>query len=260
MAKRILPYIILFLFCIPHQGEAQKWKLRRYEALFGVGFCNYFGDIGGAPTSDNWFGIKDLSLKHTRPSFYLGTRYKIRPNISVKMNLMYGFLAGDDEGGMNSDRGYAFSASIFEPSFQAEYSLISEEQRRRSSALYNKKGMMNNYSQFNLYLYAGIGAVFFNPNVNDAMKASPKYDPNHSKAGMVFPAGLGLKYVISQSWSVGVEFGIRFTTTDYLDGYTSQFSKRNDLYYFGHVHGIYRIKTSKEGYPIIFRRGRRPYL
>lgn len=260
MAKRIIPYIILVLFCIPHPGEAQKWKLSRYEGLFGVGFCNYFGDIGGSASSNNWFGLRDLSIKSTRPSFYLGARYKIRPNIAVKMNLMYGFIAGDDEGGKNNDRGFKFSTSMFEPSFQAEYSLISEEQRRRSGAMFNKKGMMNNYSQINLYLYAGIGGVFFNPKVNDAMKLSANYDPNHSKMGIVFPAGLGVKYVISQKWSVGAEFGIRWTTTDYLDGYTSSYSKANDLYYFGHVHGIYRIRTSRAGYPVLFGRRGKSFL
>ena len=258
MAKRIIPYIILILFCIPHSVEAQKWKLRRYEGLFGVGICNYFGDIGGSGSSENLFGLKDLSIKSTRPSFYLGARYKIRPNIAVKMNLMYGFISGDDAGGKNNDRGFKFTSSMFEPSFQAEYSLISEEQRKRSSALFNKKGMMNNYSQINLYLYAGIGGVFFNPfNVNQAMLDSPNYDPDHSRMGIVFPAGMGIKYVVSQKWSVGAEFGVRWTTTDFLDAYTSAWSKANDLYYFGHVHGIYRIKTSRTGYPILFTRRRR---
>lgn len=258
MAKRILPYIILILVCLPQFSEAQRWKLRRYEALVGVGFCNYFGDIGGAATEENWFGIKDLSIKHTRPSFYVGARYKIRPNVSVKLNLMYGYIAGDDAGSSH-DRGFSFSSRLFEPSIQAEYSLISEEQRKRSGALYNRRGMMNNYSQISLYLYAGIGGVFHNTKVNEAMEAFPRYDPQHSKSGILFPAGLGLKYVINQSWSIGAEFGARFALTDYLDGYTSPFSKRNDLYYFGHIHGIYRIKTSKDGYPILFRRGRRRY-
>jgi OOP family OmpA-OmpF porin len=259
MARRIIPYIILFLFCFPQHGEAQRWKLRRYEGIFGVGFINYFGDIGGAATTENWWGLKDLSIKDTRPSFYLGARYKIRPEMAVRLNLMYGFITGDDSGSKNSDRGYSFSSTVFEPSVQYEYSLLTEEQRRRSSALYNRRGMMNNYSQISLYLYAGIGGVFYNPRVNDAMKTSSYYNPDPPRMGLVFPAGLGVKYVISQSWSVGADFGIHLALVDYLDGYSSPFSKRNDLYYFGHVHGIYRIKTSKEGYPILFRRGRRLY-
>jgi hypothetical protein len=261
MIKRVLPIVLLIIICFPHEGNAQRWKLRRYEALFGVGFLNYFGDIGGAATSDNWFGIKDLSIKHTRPSLYLGARYKIRENVAVKLNLMYGFLAGEDEGSKNSDRGFKFSTNLFEPSLQVEYSIISEEKRYQSSALFNKRGMVNNYSQINLYLYAGIGGVFYNPKVNDAMESAPAYDPDHSKAGIVLPVGIGLKYVINQNWSVGGDFGVRLTTTDYLDGYSNpKFSKANDLYYFGFINGIYRIKTSRTGVPIIFGKKSKTFL
>ena len=259
MAKRVIPYLILLLIITPEHGEAQRWKLRRYEGIFGVGFLNYFGDIGGAATEKNWWGLRDLSIKQTRPSFYLGARYKIRPDMAVRVNLMYGYMKGDDAGSKNNDRGYAFTASVWEPSVVYEYSLITEEARRRSSAVYNRRGMMNNYSQISLYLYAGLGGVFYNPKVNDALTTSSFYNPDPPKTGLVFPAGVGLKYVISDSWSVGADFGVHFALADYLDGYSSPFSKRNDLFYFGHVHGIYRIKTSKEGYPILFRRGRRPF-
>ena len=261
MLKKILPILLLIAFCLTQEGNAQRWKLRRYEALFGVGFLNYFGDVGGAATSDNWFGLKDLSIKHPRPSLYLGARYKIRENRGLKLNLMYGFLAGDDVGSKNNDRGFEFTTSLFEPSLQYEFSIISEEKRYQSSALFNKRGMVNNYSQINLYLYAGIGGVFYNPKVNDVMKNAPAYDPNHSKAGIVLPVGIGLKYVINQNWSIGGEFGVRFTTTDYLDGYSHPaYSKANDLYYFGFINGIYRIRTSKSGVPIIFGRQRRTFL
>jgi hypothetical protein len=261
MVKKTLPIILFIALCLPQEGDAQRWKLRRYEALFGVGILNYFGDIGGAATNDNWFGLKDLSIKHTRPSFYLGTRYKIRENMAVKLNLMYGFIAGDDAGSKNNDRGYEFTSSIFEPSLQYEFSIISEEKRYSSSALFNKRGMVNNYSQINLYLYAGIGGVFYNPKVNDAMLNAPAYDPGFSKRGLVLPVGIGLKYVINQNWSIGGEFGVRFTATDYLDAYSHpKFSKANDLYYFGFVNGIYRIRTSKSGAPILFGKKSRTFL
>jgi opacity protein-like surface antigen len=235
MFKRVLPIILLLALSLPQESNAQRWKLRRYEAVFGVGFLNYFGDIGGAATNDNWFGIKDLSIKHTRPSLYLGTRFKIR--------------------------GFEFTSSIFEPSLQYEFSIISEEKRYSSSALFNKRGMVNNYSQINLYLYAGIGGVFFNTKVNDALANASAYKPDHPKAGIVLPVGLGLKYVINQNWSIGGEFGVRFTTTDYLDGYSNpKFSKANDLYYFGFINGIYRIRTSRSGAPILFGRKSKTFL
>ncbi len=261
MLKRVLPFILLISLCFFQDGHAQRWKLRRYEALFGLGFLNYFGDIGGAATNENWFGLRDLSIKHTRPSLYLGARYKIRENMAVKLNLMSGFIAQNDEGSKNNDRGFEFTASLFEPSLQYEYSIISEEKRYKSAALFNKRGMVNNYSQINLYLYAGIGGVFFSPKPNNALKNAPAYVPDHSKAGIVMPLGVGLKYVINQNWSLGGEFGIRFATTDYLDAYSNpMYSKANDLYYFGFINGIYRIRTSRSGAPILFGRKRRTFL
>jgi hypothetical protein len=256
MLKRILTYMMVIMFMLPGGLHAQRWKLRRYEAVFGAGFNSYFGDIGGAATAKNFFGIKDISIKSTRPSLYVGARYKIRDDVSVKLNFNYGFISGNDEGSKNNDRGFKFSSQILEPSVQAEYSVIREESRTSSNALFNKRGMINNYSQISLYLYAGIGAVKFIPKPNDAMMSSVNYDPDHSTFGIVFPTGLGLKYVLNQSWSVGLEFGARWTLTDMLDAYTSPYSKANDLYYFGVINGIFRIKTSREGYPLFGRRAR----
>lgn len=35
---------------------------------------------------------------------------------------------------------------------------------------------------------------------------------------LMYPLGIGVKYEIRRPWSVGVEFGTRFTRSDYLDG------------------------------------------
>ena len=260
MLKRVITYLFILILCFPSETNAQKWKLRRYEAAFGAGFGMYFGDIGGASSADNMLGLKDISIKSTRPSLYMGVRYKIRQNVAVKMNLSYIRLSGSDEGSLNSERGFQFGTNVFEPSVQAEYSIISEEQRARSSALFNKRGMINNYSQINLYLYAGIGAAKHWPKPNEAMMASVNYDPDHSTFGIVFPVGIGLKYILNSSWSLGAEFGVRWTTTDLLDAYTSPYSKANDLYYFGVINVIYRIRTSRTGAPILFKKGSSTFL
>jgi opacity protein-like surface antigen len=260
MMKRIAVFTVIIILCFPNGADAQKWKLRRYEAVFGGGFGSYFGDIGGSASSENLFGIKDISIKSTGPSFHMGVRYKIRQNIAVKMNFNYIRLAGDDEGSKNSERGFQFTNSIFEPSIQGEYSIISEEQRSRSTALFNKRGMINNYSQINLYLYAGIGGAKMWPKPNDAILASVNYEPAHPTFALVFPVGVGLKYVLNSHWSLGAEFGVRWSTSDYIDSYTSPYSKANDLYYFGVINGIYRIKTSRTGAPILNPRRARSFL
>ncbi len=80
------------------------------------------------PTKNNLFGIKDIELFNTRPSVYLGVRYKLRHNMAVKANFIYGFLKGSDDGSrpgleILSDM-CAFTSMIFEPSAQFEFSII----------------------------------------------------------------------------------------------------------------------------------------
>jgi hypothetical protein len=249
--RNIVILIVLMFFTISG-GYSQKWKLRRYEAIAGIGTAHYFGDIGGSADKNNLFGIKDIELFNTRPSFYLGARYKIRYNMAIKANFIFGFLKGDDEGSKNNDRNLAFNAMIFEPSAQFEYSIISEEQKYRTSAMFNKRGMINNYSHYNIYAFAGVGGVFGWP--KPLKELENYYDPQ-MEFGLTFPIGLGVKYVMSSNLSLGLEFGGRLTTTDYLDGYhREEFSKANDIYYFAVFNAIYRLKTSRRGFPIIGRR------
>ena len=84
--KRKLIFLAICLFSISLSSFGQKWKMTRYEAIFGIGAANYFGDIGGSPADGNMLGLRDLTLGDTRPSFYLGARYKILENLSVKFN------------------------------------------------------------------------------------------------------------------------------------------------------------------------------
>jgi len=255
MSLRNIVILILLLSFSVSDGYSQKWKLRRYEAIAGIGTAHYFGDIGGSADKNNLFGIKDIELFNTRPSVSLGVRYKIRHNMAVKANFIFGFLKGDDEGSYPAseyNRDLAFSSTIFEPSVQFEYSIISEEQKYRTNAMFSKRGMINNYSHYNIYAFAGVGGIFGWPKPQKELEDF--YDPK-TEFGLTFPIGLGVKYVLSSSMSIGAEFGGRLTTTDWLDGYHRQeFSNANDIYYFAVINAIYRVKTSRRGLPILGRR------
>jgi hypothetical protein len=124
--------------------------------------------------------------------------------------------------------------------------------------MFNKRGMINNYSHYNLYAFAGVGGVF---GWVKPLKNLGKYNIDRSPAGLAFPLGLGFKYVMSANLSIGVEFGGRLTTTDWLDGYApnqiypgTNYSHANDVYYFANFNVIYRIKTSRRGLPMFGKR------
>ncbi len=254
MKRLTLTGIFILLMVLPQQLMAQRWRLMRWEGIAGVGTANYFGDIGGAMDDNNAAGFKDLEITSTRPSFQLAMRYRVLQDVAVKANLMFAFLNGNDENSKNESRGLSFSTFLFEPSIQGEYYIIPEERKNRTAALYNRRGMVNNYSQIALYVFAGVGGTYFKSNLEADPALVSGLDPENF--ALVFPGGLGLKYIINDTWTAGFELGARYTLTDYIDGYTSDYSSHNDIYYFGVFNATYKFRTTRSGWPILFRKSR----
>ncbi len=180
--------LLLFLVLIPGLTQAQRWKLRRYEAIFGVGTSNFFGDIGGTSDKNNLFGFKDIQLQYTRPAMDIGLRYKLTGNTAVKFNMIFGMIAGNDINSRNDHRNFAFRSTIFEPSFQFEYYILPEARGYSSAALFNRRGMINNYSKIYIYLFGGAGGAYFNPKPL-IRHYELRIKKNFSKFGAVFPVG-----------------------------------------------------------------------
>jgi hypothetical protein len=236
---------------------AQRWKLTRYEVFGGAGTANGFGDIGGSADANNLYGLKDIRIDETRLSLTAGARYKVTERMAVRMNFIYGSIVSDDQGSRNENRQFSYKTSIFEPSALFEYHIIPEDKRFRSSSLFNRRGMINNYSKVNVYAFTGLAPLYFKPtlygeNIEDTRL--PSEYSGYSSFTLAIPLGLGLKYVIDSRWSAGFEIGGRYTFTDYLDGFGSRFSKNNDIYYFTSLSVMYKLKTNRRGYPVIFQR------
>ncbi len=244
--KRIAYLILVISLLYPANSRAQVWKMKRYEAIVGIGTSNYFGDIGGYSKGENALGLKDFSIKSTRPSIYLGARYKVFEVMAVKLNLIVGFLSGSDEGGQNDARNFKFSATIFEPSLQVEYAFLKEKEAQ-SYLMMKGKGVKEFRASISAYVFLGVGGGFFWPKAKENLE---NFDLDYNKATLVVPMGLGLKYGLNTNWSIGFELGGRLTTTDYLDGYSSSYSESNDVYYFAVINLVYKMRTSQTGWPI----------
>ena len=167
---------LLFLLCTL-SGFSQKWKLTRYEAMLGVGETNFFGSIGGSKYANNWLGLRDINLLRTRPSFYGAARYKVLQDQAIKFNLIIGWFSATDKGSRNEKRGYSFNTYMSEQSIVYEYSFLKEDVKRTSYALFSRRGMMNNYSKFNGYIFGGLGGLFYAP----VFKGTP--NPKKSQVG-----------------------------------------------------------------------------
>lgn len=249
--KRIAGLILLLiLLTLPFSADAQRWKLRRYEGSFGLSATSLFCDVG-ASSQNPLLGLKTIMIGSTRPSFAVGARYKLSGDMALKLNLNYGFLNGTDGGDLSDiGREYSLNLTIFEPSVQFEYYLLAEGRSFSTAALFNRRGMLNNYSKVYLYLFGGAGGAFFWQGSYEGVDTHPTGFVGFQSSALVFPAGIGLKYSIDSKWSIGFEYGRRFTLTDKIDGLVTPTSERNDIYDFATFSAIYKVRTDRRGRPV----------
>lgn len=249
MVKWLFSAIIALFLFIPL--SAQQWKLKRIEAILGVGTTNVYSDLGGAPNATSLLFIKDITFRTTRPSIYGGLRYRIDPRTSVKTSLAYGYSKTEDyEGSRNELRGFSSLTQLVEFSGQFEYYLLPEFHVARSAAMFNRRGMINDYSSLGIYVFAGLGATMYWPDLTvDEPREGEEYKDGLNFTGAI-PVGAGFKIIISDKWMVGYEIGYRQSFTDFMDGFKLPWSKRWDGYWISTINLIYRIPTSRRGLPI----------
>lgn len=253
--QKILLGLFLLTF-ISVELSAQKYKLRRYEAGFGFGTTQVFGDIGGTADQSNWLGLKDIRIDETKLAGELNLRYKIDPIYSVSFHSVLGFGSGDDADSRN-DRGRSYKTMVTEVSVRWEYFLKPEDKTYSSNAVFNKRGMVNNYKTYSLYTFVGLGGIYYNPSLlsqGDLWKEGYDIASGYSHFGLVIPVGLGLRYVFDDEWVVGAEVGWRWTSSDFIDGYKTLSSNNRDVYYFLMLTANYRLKTSRRNIPVFLDR------
>ena len=169
-------------------------------------------------------------------SFSVGANYRWAKNWMAGLHLMIGQANGTDEGTENSLRNYAYSSTLLEVVPRVTFLIpVKEVVRIDKPSPFTRRG-----PSFSPYLYAGPGFMYFNP--------VPKNDlvddilEGFSQIAAVFTGGFGVFYNIGDYWSVGVEAGLNFSTSDYLEGFTFKTSTSNDMYYTALVKVVYRIQ------------------
>lgn len=237
MKKVVILFIITFL-AFPKFADAQadRWKRTRYELVGGVGISAFVGELGGKDSERQGHFLNDFDFMSQRFALSAGMRYKILNPLAVKASLTYGMLAGSDKRTANiyrEDRNLSFRTNLWELEAQVEYSIIPEPVNYRASRR-RKFSLRSTIQKTNIYVFAGLGLFYYNPKAKDTgeegtgkwvalqplgtegqglMEGRKKY----SRIALAFPFGLGVKYPISRSLCAGLEFGPRYTTTDYID-------------------------------------------
>jgi hypothetical protein len=232
--KRILP-LILFMLPIITLAQSNRWKKMRHEYIGGLGAANVLGDLGGANRDGTHF-VRDLEYKLTRMNGMAGFRYRIAKQMYIKTGFYYGRLLGND----NTTKWYARSSrnlsvrtDIWELSSHYEYTFNNE----RDGHHYNIKHV-HGWKGIHIlcYGFAGVGIFRFNPKgayngsyyalqplstEGQGMTGGPA--KKYSRIGVCIPFGLGAKYSLGKHWSVGIEYGLRKTFTDYIDDVSTNY-------------------------------------
>jgi Domain of unknown function (DUF6089) len=183
-----------------------------FDVGMATGLGNYYGDI--VPTL--------FSFQQLHPDLGIFARYNIGNYFSIRSTAIYGSISGDDKYYNNKPRNLSFRSELEELSLTFEINLLPFHHFDR-----RKNG-------FAPYLFFGIAGFHFNPEAElngtwyylqplgtEGQGISPAYGSKYSLLGISIPIGGGLKYRFETSYNhyitIGAEFGIRKTFTDYLD-------------------------------------------
>ncbi|GAB3219818.1 type IX secretion system protein PorG [Spirosoma arcticum] len=179
-ARNSTAWLLVAGLFISLSAQAQK-----IEVGAGVGGMLYKGDVSPA-----------LNPRFYRPAANLFFRYNASRSFSLRAGLGIGSLGATDRFSRDpfrQARGYSFRSSLSEATFDLQYNFLN----------YKLTPKVKNWTP---YVFGGVGLCSFR---NPVVRAR----------GIInFPLGIGMKYEINRPWSVGLEFGTRFTKHDYLDG------------------------------------------
>jgi len=222
--KKISLFLI-FLFTINHFIASQQRTTGRFihelpgvfsVMLSGVGPAYLFGDVGGKVKDQMLLGSTDWDMAKTRFMYSIGFRQHFPNNFGLKATLAYGQFAGTDEGTSNIDRGYSFTSDITEISLQSEYTLL--------GGPYSRHRTPNH-----LYVFVGAGILSYQPTLIREGDTRPIDIEGIAGITPVIPFGIGYQYRFSPRFSLGAEFGWRYTFTDFLDSVITPNSRNNDV-------------------------------
>jgi hypothetical protein len=196
-------------------------KAQSFEIGAILGGANYQGDLAD--------GI--VILKETRPAYGFIMRYTPFKFLSFRMGFLQGGLEGDDANSSDAGirkRGYKISTNMSELTILTEWQLPS----------YGKSGQGIFKPSVTPFVFAGVG---FSSRDKDPKAPADRYpDPfpefDSKKSFISIPIGGGIKYQFAPNFTTSLEWGLRATFSDYVDGVSLNANPlKNDYYMIGAI-------------------------
>ncbi len=210
MKKIVLMVIVL----LPLTMSAQFLE----GGLF-LGGSNYMGDLPEG----------NIEYSETNLAGGLFIRYNINDYVSVRGGLNLGQISGSDANADNEAqraRNLSFRSNITEFSVIPEFNILG----------------FNPYDRiWSPYVFVGLSIYNFNPQAQlDGQwydlqplategQGQPGRPSLYNLTQLAIPMGFGVKYAITEYWTVGFLASMRYTFTDYLDDISTTYADRQDI-------------------------------
>lgn len=263
--KFVIALLIVFLGApefLDAQGYYNRYEYRRkrHEITFGAGASSCLTDVGGSDLSKTDFeqdgfkntfkSVYDIDLAKTSFTGNFSYIYNLASKITLRLNAAVSQISGDDaetQEFYRNNRRLNFNTFLGEVALMSEFIIINE----RTGNRYNLKTPAGKYLGvknplgIGLYVFGGIGGVYFNPvgfdrfidpvtgelgsgerwplrdlrtegqgTIDDTLFA---LNTTYGPVAMCIPMGIGIKKAFNGNGGIKLEFGFRFTNTDYLD-------------------------------------------
>lgn len=206
--KKLLTYCLLFGFAVGY-AQSQKRNFKQKELGFFVGGSYYIGDIN--PRGH---------FLYTRPAGGVYFRYTTDYRYALRVGFNYGKITADDAKSKELDqqeRNLNFTSNLFELSSVAEFNFVEYRIGQKKH-------------RFTMFVFAGLAGYFFDPktDIGNGLESLRQYrtegqSESYSRIQMSVPFGVGFKLNVGRTCGIGLEWGPRRTSTDYLDDVSGKY-------------------------------------
>jgi hypothetical protein len=229
--------VVLVLIYAPVAGFSQQyWQLGGF-----AGASNYSGDLAQ----------KRVDFRYTRYSLGLFAKRDFNRYFSLRAGFTYGRVAAADS--TNKDpglvaRNLSFRSPIIEASLIGEFNFLDIDVHR-----------------FTPYVFGGVAVFSFYPTTRDENgnrielrrlttegQGLAQYPTRkqYNLRSVAIPFGAGVKVLVTDSWVLGFEVGIRKTFTDYIDDVSLGYVDRNTLLQYRGAQSVKYAYRGTGSYPV----------
>lgn len=205
---------IAFILPIPSSAQDITLGIR-------VGGMAYNGELNE--------GTIASTFRIVNPSFGILADYQLFYPVHLELTGTFGHLTGDDELSTRdwmNERNLSFRTVIWDLTLSVKWMLFKE---------------FNIPSRFEIFPKAGMSVFYYNPEtyyrgewyelrpLGTEGQGNPGYGEKYDPIAIAFSMGGGLEYELNELITLGLDFDLAFTRTDYIDDVSGDYVNYDEL-------------------------------